>query len=51
MYFIYNLAGLKNGCTDPQTAFGFHGEVEHGGIVGGGGDELEHSNLRNENLT
>lgn len=39
------------GGTNPQRVLGLHREVKHGGVVGGVGDKLEHSKLRNENFT
>ena len=36
---------------DPQRNLRLRREVQDGGVEGGVGDELEHSNLRNENFT
>ena len=30
---------LNIGCANPQRVLGLHGEVKHGGVVGGVGDE------------
>ena len=39
------------GGANPQRVLGLHCKVKDGGVVGGVGDKLEHSKLRNENFT